>query len=116
MDADAVVDQDDVVDVLNDLLESARDGEYGFRDCAEHAQSVQLQGTFQRHSLECANAALELEHEIPPNGIGDGRYRVRCAASRLVSVKTALSTIDDKAVLQECERGERWRSPATARR
>ena len=108
MDADAVVDQDDVVDVLNDLLESARDGEYGFRDCAEHAQSVQLQGIFQRHSLECANAALELEHEIRRlNGEPATGGTVSGALHRgWVSVKTALSTNDDKAVLQECERGE----------
>ena len=32
-----VADNDDTVDVLNDLLESARDGEYGFTACAERA-------------------------------------------------------------------------------
>ena len=33
-----VIDAEDVVDVLNDLLESARDGEYGFHACAEHGK------------------------------------------------------------------------------
>ena len=108
MDTDAVMDRDDVVDVLNDLLESARDGEYGFRDCAEHAQSAQLQGIFQRHSLECASAAAELEHEIRRlDGEPASGGTVAGALHRgWVSVKTALSSNDDIAVLQECERGE----------
>ncbi|MDP3228232.1 MAG: PA2169 family four-helix-bundle protein [Acidovorax sp.] len=103
-----VLDSDDVVDVLNDLLESSRDGEYGFHASAEHAESGELKGIFQRHSRECAAAALELEHEIRRLG-GDPASggSVSGALHRgWVSVKTALSTNDDKAVLEECERGE----------
>ena len=33
---------DDVVDELNDLIETCKDGEYGFRTCAEHVKSTQL--------------------------------------------------------------------------
>lgn len=79
-----VIDAEDVVDVLNDLLESARDGEYGFHACAEHAESGQLKGIFQRHSRECAAAAVELEHEIrrlngdPAQG---GPWRARCTGA-----------------------------------
>ena len=99
---------DDVVDTLNDLLESARDGEYGFRDCAEHAESVQLQAIFLRHSVECASAATELEHEIRRLGGEPATGGTVSGALHRgwVSVKTALSTKDDKAVLEECERGE----------
>ncbi len=103
-----VLDNDDVVDVLNDLLESSRDGEYGFHASAEHAESGELKGIFQRHSRECAAAAVELEHEIRRLG-GDPASggSVSGALHRgWVSVKTALSTNDDKAVLEECERGE----------
>lgn len=103
-----VIDNEDVVDVLNDLLESARDGEYGFHACAEHAESGQLKGVFQRHSRECAAAAMELEHEIRRlHGEPSSGGTVAGALHRgWVSVKTALSTQDDKAVLEECERGE----------
>ncbi|MBU0748117.1 MAG: PA2169 family four-helix-bundle protein [Gammaproteobacteria bacterium] len=103
-----VLDNDDVVDVLNDLLESSRDGEYGFHASAEHAESGELKGILQRHSRECAAAAVELEHEIRRLG-GDPASggTVSGALHRgWVSVKTALSTNDDKAVLEECERGE----------
>ncbi|MFN4120550.1 ferritin-like domain-containing protein [Acidovorax sp.] len=103
-----VIDNDDVIDVLNDVLESARDGEYGFHSCAEHADSGQLKTIFQRHSRECAAAAVELEHEIRRLG-GDPASGGTVAGALhrgWVSVKTALSTSDDKAVLAECERGE----------
>lgn len=107
-DAMEVVDNDDVVDVLNDLLESARDGEYGFHASSEHAQSGELKGIFQRHSRECAAAALELEHEIRRlNGEPTSGGTMAGALHRgWVSVKTALSSHDDKSVLEECERGE----------
>lgn len=103
-----VADNDDVVDVLNDVLESARDGEYGFHACAEHAESPELKTLFQRHSRECAAAAAELEHEIRRLG-GDPASGGTVAGAMhrgWVSVKTALSTRDDKSVLEECERGE----------
>lgn len=103
-----VIDNDDVVDVLNDLVESARDGEYGFKSCAEHAKSQQLKTVFQRHAQECAAAATELEHEIRRlGGEPASGGTVSGALHRgWVSVKTALSIQDDKAVLEECERGE----------
>lgn len=103
-----MVDNDDVVGVLNDLLESARDGEYGFQSCAEHADSGELKGIFQRHSRECAAAALELEQEIRRLGgePASGGSMSGALHRGWVSVKSALSTRDDKAVLEECERGE----------
>ena len=51
---------EDVVEVLNDLLENSRDGEYGFRACAEEVDSPQLKQVFQSRSAECAEAAGEL--------------------------------------------------------
>ena len=103
-----VMDADDVVDVLNDLLESSRDGEYGFTACAERADSASLKNVFQRHAQECAAAAAELEHEIRRLGgePASGGTVAGAMHRGWVSVKSALSVHDDKAVLQECERGE----------
>ena len=55
-----VMPNDQVVDVLNDLLENSRDGEYGFRACAEEVDSAQLKQVFQSRALQCASAASEL--------------------------------------------------------
>ena len=50
-------DGDDVVEVLNDVLESARDGEYGFQSCADHADSAELQEHLPAPLAACAAAA-----------------------------------------------------------
>jgi uncharacterized protein (TIGR02284 family) len=103
-----VMDNDDVVDVLNDLLETSRDGEYGFRTSAENADSAEVKALLSRRATDCASAALELEQAIRRLG-GDpaeGGTAVGAMHRGWVAVKTAFATMDDKAVLQECERGE----------
>ena len=101
-------DGDDVVEVLNDVLESARDGEYGFQSCADHADSAELKSIFLRHLQQCAAAAQELEREIRRFGgePASGGTVAGAVHRGWVSVKAALSSRDDKAVLEECERGE----------
>jgi len=102
------VSNDDVVDVLDDLLECSRDGEYGFRTSAERADNPELKQILMRHASECASAATELEREIRARGgePSSGGTVSGALHRGWVSVKTALSTNDDKAVLNECERGE----------
>ncbi|MCO5104675.1 MAG: PA2169 family four-helix-bundle protein [Burkholderiaceae bacterium] len=102
------MENDDVVDVLNNLLETSRDGEYGFRTSAEHADSTEVKNLLSRRATDCATAARELEQMIRQYGgePADGGTAVGAMHRGWVAVKTALSTMDDKAVLQECERGE----------
>ena len=106
---DAVlVDNEDVVDALDDLLECSRDGEYGFRTSAERCDSPELKQILLRHAGECAAAATELEREIRHYGgePSSGGTVAGALHRGWVSVKAALSSNDDKAVLNECERGE----------
>jgi uncharacterized protein (TIGR02284 family) len=102
------LDNDDVVDVLNELLETSRNGEYGFRTAAEHADSADVKALLSRRATDCASAAAELEQTIRQYGgdPADGGTMAGAMHRGWVAVKTALSTMDDKAVLQECERGE----------
>ncbi|CAM3441516.1 ferritin-like domain-containing protein [Paracidovorax anthurii] len=106
--AERADDGGDVADVLNRLLASCRDGEYGFQASAGHADAPELKGTLLRHASECASAAAELEREIRLLGAtpSSGGSVSGALHRGWVSVKTALSTHDDKAVLEECERGE----------
>ncbi len=102
------VDNDDVADILSDLAETAKDGEYGFRACAEQADSADLKSTFLRRADECRGAAAELYGEIRKLGgkPDEGGTTAGALHRGWVSVKATLSTYDDKAVLEECERGE----------
>ncbi len=109
VDADASESaNDDVIDTLNDLLETCRDGEYGFRESAEQADSVDIQNLLSRHAEECRSAGLELLTLIGQLGgePNEGGTASGAMHRGWVSVRSALSAYDDKAVLDECERGE----------
>lgn len=101
-------DTDDVVDVLSDLAECCKDGEYGFRACAEQADRQDLKTTFLKHADDCRSAAQELYGQIRSLGgtPDDGGSAAGAMHRGWVAVKAALGTYDDKAVLEECERGE----------
>ncbi|MDB5880525.1 MAG: hypothetical protein JWP43_403 [Ramlibacter sp.] len=101
-------DSDDVIDALQDLVECCKDGEYGFRACAEQAKRADLKSTFLQRADDCRGAAQELNDQI--RTLGGSTEDSGSAAGALhrgwVSVKATLTTYDDKAVLEECERGE----------
>lgn len=101
-------DRDDVVDALQDLVECCKDGEYGFRACAEQAKRADLKSTFLKRADDCRGAAQELNEQIRQLGgkAEDGGSVAGAMHRGWVSVKSALTTYDDKAVLEECERGE----------
>lgn len=98
----------DVVDVLNDLLENTRDGEYGFRACAEEVESPQLKQVFQNRSAECAKAAGDLVQLITRfGGTPDKGGTVTGAMHRgWVHVKGSVGANSALSMLEECERGE----------
>lgn len=101
-------DRDDVIDALNDLAECCKDGEYGFRSCAEQAKRADLKSVFLQRADDCRGAAQELYEQIRGLGgkIDEGGSATGAMHRGWVAVKATLSTYDDKAVLEEAERGE----------
>src|SRR4051812_9040119 len=101
-------DRDDVIDALQDLVECCKDGEYGFRTSAEQAKRQDLKTTFQQRAQDCRRGADELNEQIRSLGgkVEDSGSALGAMHRGWVSVKSTLSTYDDKAVLEECERGE----------
>ncbi|MGE5469832.1 MAG: PA2169 family four-helix-bundle protein [Bacteroidota bacterium] len=102
------MDNDDVISTLNDLIETCKDGEYGFRSCAEHVDSRELATLFSQRADECRQAAVELqEHVLQLGGKPDTGGSLSGAVHRgWVAVRSALSVYDNLSVLKECERGE----------
>ena len=101
-------DRGDVVDVLKDLVECSKDGEYGFRECAEQAKRQDLKTMFLQRADDCRRGAQELNqllrecgHDMEDHGSALGAMH-----RGWVSIKSKLTTYDDKAVLEEAERGE----------
>ena len=103
-----VMSNDDVVDELNTLIETCKDGEYGFKSCAEHAKSADLKTIFVRRSEDCAKGARELQTLVSRLG---GKPETDSSASGTmhrgwVAVVGTLSGYSDEQMLNECERGE----------
>jgi len=99
---------DDAVKVLNGLIEVSKDGEYGFKECAEHAKSPDIKSTLATRSRDCASAAGELQRLVATYGgkPEEGGTAGGALHRGWVSVRAALTKKDDLAVLEEAERGE----------
>lgn len=96
------------VTILNDLIETCRDGEQGFLTCAEHVQTPELQQLFQRRAGQCDLAAQQLRDCVldlggqPEQGTSIGADLHR----RWIDLRAWIGGKDDDAVLSECDRGE----------
>jgi len=101
-------DRDDVIDVLKDLVETCFDGEYGFRTCADQAKRADIKSLLMQRAEDCKRGAQELAGEIHKLGgkVSEGGSAMGAVERGWVAVKSTLSKYDDKAVLEECERGE----------
>ncbi len=106
--AGEISDTDDVIDVLNDLVECCRDGEYGFKLCAEHVQDGEIRQAMDRHAQECRSASSELKDLVRALGgkVDEGGSMMGSVHRGWVSVKGKLAGYSDLAMLEEAERGE----------
>jgi uncharacterized protein (TIGR02284 family) len=96
------------ISVLNDLIETCKDGEYGFNACAEHAKNADLQQVFTARAAECLKGAQELQAAVRQLGgdADDGGSASGALHRGWVAVKGTLSGYSEKSMLEECERGE----------
>ena len=99
---------DDLTGILNDLVETSKDGEKGFRTAAEDTQNAELRAVFLRRAEDCAAGAADLQQFI--TGLGGKPERLGSVAGAVhrgwVNFKAAVSGRPDRAILEECERGE----------
>ncbi|RMR23960.1 hypothetical protein ALP90_00997 [Pseudomonas amygdali pv. ulmi] len=98
----------ETISILNDLIETSKDGEEGFRTIAEHAKSAQVKSFLANRSTEVAAAVRELQAEVTAlGGKPEDSSSVSGALHRAwVNLKSMVTSDDDKAVLEEVEKGE----------
>ena len=98
----------DNTSMLNDLIETSKDGENGFRSAAEDAKSAELKATFLRRAEDCAKGASELQQLV--SRIGGNPEQGGSVAGAMhrgwMDLKAKVTHRDDLAILEECERGE----------
>ena len=102
------MDNDDTIDTLNDLIETSKDGEYGFRTSAEYLRDSQIKQLFLNRAESCRQAATELQALVRQLGgsADDGGSASGAMHRGWVAVKGTLAGYTDKAILEETERGE----------
>lgn len=96
------------ISVLNDLIETCKDGQEGFKTCAEDIKHPELKSLFVTRSADCATAAAELQAAVRSMG-GDPETSTSVSGDlhrRWVDVKAVFTGKDEEAVLNEAERGE----------
>ena len=99
----------EVLDVLNDLLENCRDGEYGFRTCAEELDgNPELKQVFLDRAEGCRRAGEELQRLVVARGgePDSGGSATGALHRGWVHVKGSLGADSEVSMLEECERGE----------
>jgi uncharacterized protein (TIGR02284 family) len=99
---------DKTISVLNDLIETCKDGEYGFQSSAEHVKNPELQQVFTARAAECRKGAEVLQAQVRQLGgeADEGGSASGAIHRGWVAVKGTLSGYGEKAMLEECERGE----------
>jgi len=102
------MDNDKVISTLNGLIETVKDGEYGFKTAAEGLQDPQVKSLFSQYSRQRAEMARELQAEVRRLGGNPERSgSVAGAAHRgWISIKSVVTGKDDAAIMAEAERGE----------
>ena len=102
------MDRDDVIATLNDLIETSRDGEDGFRNCADNVKSPRLKIFFDEKAGRCREGAVQLQNLVREMG-GDPASSGSLTGTMhrfWVNIRGTITGMDDHAILDECERGE----------
>ena len=94
--------------ILNELMETSRDGEKGFNKSAEEVDDPQLKSVFLRQGRHCGEAAQELAEQIRKMGgeVESGGSVSGAIHRGWVDMKAALTGHDTAAILAETEKGE----------
>lgn len=102
------IDNKELIETLNDLIETSKDGEEGFKVCAEDVKRPELKALFSDRAVQCGRAASELQAIVFKLG-GDPENSTSLAGDmhrRWVDLKSLITGKSEQAVLNECERGE----------
>ena len=98
----------ELASTVNDLIETCRDGQEGFRCASEDVKDAQMKTLFTKYSqqrgrfvaeLQAVIARTDKEPETEASFLGE-------LHRGWINLKSAIAGGDDHAILAECERGE----------
>ena len=102
------MDSKKAISILNDLIETCRDGQNGFKEAGENVKSPDLKTFLNQIATERAQFVNQLQLEVRTLG-GDPQKSGSATAAMhraWIDIKGTLTGKDDHSILSECERGE----------
>jgi uncharacterized protein (TIGR02284 family) len=96
-------------EIIDDLIETLKDGQEGFEQAAESVKDPQLKSLFDDYSRQRARFAIELRTQARSPDERESNMSGSAAGALhrgWINLKSALTRGDDHAILAECERGE----------
>ena len=99
----------EAISAINNLIETLKDGERGFKEAADAVKDPQLKSLFQEYSQQRHRFATELQSQA--HSLGEFKPEESSSTAGAmhrawINLKSAVTSGDDKAILSECERGE----------
>jgi uncharacterized protein (TIGR02284 family) len=95
--------------IIDDLIETLKDGQEGFKQAAEGVKDPQLKAVFDEYSQQRARFAVELRSKAQSADERESEISGSAAGALhrgWINLKSALTRGDNHAILAECERGE----------
>jgi uncharacterized protein (TIGR02284 family) len=102
------MDENNAISVVENLIETCKDGQKGYQDAATHVKRSDLKTYFNEQSLERSRFAGELETELIRLGKPDKKVSGSASAAMhraWIDTKIALGG-GDKTILESVEKGE----------
>jgi uncharacterized protein (TIGR02284 family) len=98
----------DAAKILNDLIETCKDGENGFGSAADGVEDPTLKRLFESYSQQRGDFASELQAELRRAGKepADTGHVAGALHRGWINLKAAVTGRDEAAIISECERGE----------
>ncbi len=101
--------QKEAISTINNLIETLKDGEKGFKEAADAVKDPQLKSLFQQYSQQRHRFATELQGQA--QSLGEFKPEKSSSAAGVmhrawINLKSTVTSGDDRAILSECERGE----------
>ena len=101
------MDQNNAVSVIENLIETNKDGQKGYQDAASHAKRSDLKTYFNEQSAERGKFAQELQSELSKLEPGKKVSGSASAAMHRAWIDTKVAMgAGDKAILESVEKGE----------
>jgi len=93
---------------LNELIETLKDGQMGFGEAQKDTTDPNLKLVFSEYSAQRASFVTELERFVSKEGVlpEDSGSVAGSLHRGWINLKATVSSREDLAILEECERGE----------